>query len=116
MAESFCLLLAVGGDCIDDFETLRDDVGLADTVGYELPSPTRAKEYLYAYDEGMELTKSEAAQRPHCLTSAPCTTITDVNASYFWGTTIEANLRFLCGKRANLRLTDSTGKPYGIRA
>ena len=63
MAESFCLLLAVGGDCIDDFEALRDDVGLSDMVGYELPSPTRAKEYLYAYDEGMELTESEAAQQ-----------------------------------------------------
>jgi len=41
MAESFCLLLAAGGDHIDDLEALRDDEGLAELVGYELPSPTR---------------------------------------------------------------------------
>ncbi len=63
MAESFCLLLAAGGECIDDFETLRDDVGLSDMVGYELPSPTRAKEYLYAFDQGMGLSAAQAAQQ-----------------------------------------------------
>ena len=63
MAESFCLLLAAGGECIDDFESLRDDVGLSDMVGYELPSPTRAKEYLYAFDEGMELSAAQGAQQ-----------------------------------------------------
>jgi len=63
MAESFCLLLAAGGECIDDFETLRDDGGLSELVGYELPSPTRAKEYLYAFDEGMRGPKAESAQQ-----------------------------------------------------
>jgi hypothetical protein len=63
MAESFCLLLAAGGEHIDDFQILRDDEGLAELVGYEPPSPTRAKEYLYAFDEGMELPGAERAQQ-----------------------------------------------------
>lgn len=63
MAESFCLLLAAGGDHIDDLEALRDDEGLAELVGYELPSPTRAKEYLYAFDEGMGLERTDDAQQ-----------------------------------------------------
>lgn len=63
MAESFCLLLAAGGEHIDDFQILRDDEGLAELVGYEMPSPTRAKEYLYAFDEGMELSRTEQAQQ-----------------------------------------------------
>lgn len=63
MAESFCLLLAAGGEHIDDFQILRDDEGLAELVGYELPSPTRAKEYLYAFDEGMGLSRGRKAQQ-----------------------------------------------------
>jgi hypothetical protein len=63
MAESFCLLLAAGGEHVEDFETLRDDDGLAELVGYELPSPTRAKEYLYAFDEGMKPRGGEGAQQ-----------------------------------------------------
>jgi len=55
MAESICVLLAAGGEHIDDFEALRQDEGLGALLGYEVPSPTRAKEYLYAFDEGMEL-------------------------------------------------------------
>lgn len=55
MAESVCVLLAAGGEHIDDFEALRQDKGLGELLGYEVPSPTRAKEYLYAFEEGMEL-------------------------------------------------------------
>jgi hypothetical protein len=63
MAESFCLLLAAGGEHIDNFQILRGDEGLAELVGYEMPSPKRAKEYLYAFDEGMELSRTEQAQQ-----------------------------------------------------
>ena len=52
LAESSCLLLAAGGEHFDDFETLCGDEGLAEPIGHELPSPTRAKEYLYAFHDG----------------------------------------------------------------
>jgi hypothetical protein len=63
MAESFCLLLAAGGDHLEDFETLRDDEGLSELLGYELPSPTRAKEYLYAFEDGMSRPQGDQAQQ-----------------------------------------------------
>ena len=52
LAESFCLLLAAGGEHFDDFEALCGDEGLAELIGHELPSPSRAKEYLYAFHDG----------------------------------------------------------------
>src|SRR5512134_3582800 len=37
--ESFLVLNALGGECLEDFERLREDVGLAEMLGHELPSP-----------------------------------------------------------------------------
>src|SRR3989304_4416398 len=43
--ESFVLLSALGGECIDDFDVLRSDQGLAAMLGYPLtagsPAPQR---------------------------------------------------------------------------
>lgn len=39
MVESFVILDAAGGECTDDFERLRQDPGLAEMAGHELPSP-----------------------------------------------------------------------------
>ena len=61
LAESFCLLLAAGGDHIEDFEALGDDEGLAEMVGHAMPSVTRAKEYLYAFDDAMAQQEQEAS-------------------------------------------------------
>lgn len=46
--ESFLLLLAGGGDCVDDFEALRQDTVFAEMVGHGFPSPTVAWEFLGA--------------------------------------------------------------------
>lgn len=45
MVESFLLLLTGGGDCVDDFEALREDVDLSAMVGHGFPSPTAAWEF-----------------------------------------------------------------------
>lgn len=45
--ESFVLLNGVGGDCLDDFEQLRADGGLASMPGHEQPSPGAARNFLY---------------------------------------------------------------------
>src|SRR5260370_38270079 len=37
--ESFVLLIAAGGECLDDFERLRADPGLVLLIGHEVTSP-----------------------------------------------------------------------------
>jgi len=59
--ESFVILNAAGGEYVDDFERLRQDPGLAEMIGHELPSPSAALQFLYAFHEDAKIT--EAAQR-----------------------------------------------------
>lgn len=46
MVESLVLLSALGGECPDDLEKLRQDQGLEAMVGYELPAPSTARGWL----------------------------------------------------------------------
>jgi hypothetical protein len=58
--ESFLVLNAVGGDCLEDFDPLREDAGLAEMLGHAVPSAEAARKFLYPFhDEG----KIEQAQR-----------------------------------------------------
>lgn len=44
--ESFVLLSALGGDCLDDFDGLRRDRGMAALLGYDLPAASTARQWL----------------------------------------------------------------------
>jgi len=46
MVESFMLLSALGGDCIDDMERLRQDKGLEAMLSYRPPAPETARQWL----------------------------------------------------------------------
>jgi len=46
MVESLTLLPALGGECIDDFEKLREDNGLEVLLGYRLPAPSTVRAWL----------------------------------------------------------------------
>ena len=46
MMESFVLLSALGGDCIEDMERLRQDEGLESMLGYRPPAPETARQWL----------------------------------------------------------------------
>lgn len=46
MVESFVLLSALGGECLDDMERLRQDEGLAVLLGYTAPAPETARQWL----------------------------------------------------------------------
>src|SRR3972149_240126 len=46
MVESFVLLSALGGECLDDLEHLRRDMGLAALTGYTLPAASTARQWL----------------------------------------------------------------------
>jgi len=50
--ESVLLLIAAGGDSIDDLDILRADAGLPQLLGFEISSPSRVKDLLYRFDQG----------------------------------------------------------------
>lgn len=49
MVESFVVLLAAGGECLDDFAVLGADAGLAALLEHPLPSPEAARKFLYRF-------------------------------------------------------------------
>jgi hypothetical protein len=58
--ESFLVLNALGGECLEDFDRLREDPGLAEMLGHELPSPEAARKFLYAFHEEERLEQAQA--------------------------------------------------------
>jgi hypothetical protein len=46
LVEAFVLLSALGGECLDDFDGLRRDRGLAALLGYDLPAAAAARQWL----------------------------------------------------------------------
>lgn len=82
MVESFVLLSALGGDCVDDFDGLRRDYGLRALVGYFLPSAPTARQWLDRFHE-----EELVAQRP------------------LQGSFIPPESRWLAGLRAVVRQT-----------
>lgn len=57
--ESFLVLQAVGGECLDDFAVLREDPGLAQMLGYAVPSPEAARKFLYAFHEDEKIAQAQ---------------------------------------------------------
>ena len=58
--ESFLVLNALGGDCLEDFDRLREDAGLAEMLGHELPSPEAARKFLYAFHDEQRIAEAQA--------------------------------------------------------
>jgi len=58
--ESFVILNAAGGECLDDFVRLRQD-GVRGLIGHELPSPEAARKFLYQFHD--EQLIEQAQQR-----------------------------------------------------
>lgn len=61
MVESFVLLSALGGECLDDLDHLRGDQGLAALTGYTLPAASTARQWLDRFHEP-ELLAGRPAQ------------------------------------------------------
>lgn len=51
MVESFVLLSALGGECVDDMKRLRDDEGLAAMLAYRPPAPETARQWLDGFHD-----------------------------------------------------------------
>src|SRR4030042_505550 len=58
--ESFVLLSALGGGCIEDMERLRQDQGLTAMLGYQIPAAETARQWLDRFhDEGLMAAKPQ---------------------------------------------------------
>src|SRR5512138_1636730 len=58
--ESFLVLNALGGDCLEDFDRLREDAGLGEMLGHELLSPEAARKFLYAFHDEERIEQAQA--------------------------------------------------------
>ena len=58
--ESFLVLNALGGECLDDFDRLREDAGLKEMLGHEVPSPEAARKFLYQFHDEEEIVRAQA--------------------------------------------------------
>ena len=67
----------MGGECLDDFDRLRADPGLAELLGHRVPSPEAAWQFLSAFHDeplieaakaarGLEEIGSRVAIKPRC--------------------------------------------------
>jgi len=59
--ESFVILNAAGGDCIEDFEQLRADESLAELIGHEFPSAEAARKFLYQFHDEAKVEEARQA-------------------------------------------------------
>lgn len=51
MVESFILLSALGGECLDDMKRIRTDEGLKEILGYQPPAPETARQWLDSFHD-----------------------------------------------------------------
>ena len=59
MVESFVVLNAVGGECFDDFQRLREDPGLSEMIGHGMPSPEAARQFLYQFHQEEKIEEAK---------------------------------------------------------
>jgi hypothetical protein len=59
MVESFIILNAVGGECFEDFQKLREDLGLSEMIGHGIPSPEAARQFLYQFHEEAKIEEAK---------------------------------------------------------
>jgi Transposase DDE domain group 1 len=71
LVESFVILNAAGGECVDDFRRLRDDRGLVDLIGHDLPSPSAALQFLYAFHEEEKIEEAKQQRLPEQIAYIP---------------------------------------------
>lgn len=58
--ESFLVLNALGGDCLEDFDRLREDDGLGEMLGHDVPSPEAARKFLYQFHDEEKLKQAQS--------------------------------------------------------
>ena len=62
--EALVLLLAAGGDCLDDIAVLQADAGLCRLLGRRLPSADTLRQFLYAFHDSTLIEAAQALRGP----------------------------------------------------
>jgi len=57
--ESFLVLNGVGGDCLEDFDLLREDAGLAEMLGHGIPSAEAARKFLNQFHDPEKIDEAQ---------------------------------------------------------
>lgn len=71
MTESFVILNAVGGECFEDFQRLREDLGLSEMIGHGIPSPEAARKFLYQFHEEEKIEQARQERRGEQIAYIP---------------------------------------------
>jgi hypothetical protein len=69
--ESFVILNAAGGECVEDFERLRQDPGVAEMIGHAVPSPRAALEFLQAFHQEEKIEEAQQRRLPEQIAYIP---------------------------------------------
>ena len=69
--ESFLVLNAIGGDCLEDFDLLREDAGLKEMLGHEVPSSEAARKFLYQFHDEQKIEEAQQALAPGQVSYIP---------------------------------------------
>src|ERR1700726_1290828 len=69
--ESFVILNAAGGECLDDFERLRADPGQGELIGHEVHSPEAARKFLCAFHEEEKIQQAKQRRLPDQIAYIP---------------------------------------------
>lgn len=69
--EALLLLLAAGGDCLDDIRVLQADGGLGRLLGRRLPSADTLRHFLYAFHDDQLLAQAQAQRPPDRVAYIP---------------------------------------------
>jgi hypothetical protein len=69
--ESFLVLNAAGGDCLDDFDQLRADAGLSELLGHAVPSAEAAGKFLYQFHDGEKIEQAQQGLVPGRVSYIP---------------------------------------------
>ncbi len=63
--ESFLVLNAARGDCLEDFDQLRADAGLSELLGHAVPSAEAARKFLYQFHDGEKIEQASRRWQPN---------------------------------------------------
>jgi hypothetical protein len=69
--EALVLLLAAGGDCLDDIAVLQADGGLGRLLGRRLPSADALRHFLYAFHDARLIAQAQAQRPPDRVAYIP---------------------------------------------
>lgn len=84
IVESFVLLSALGGDCVDDMERLREDKGLEAMLGYRPPASETARQWLDKFHDEKLIVERPRQGAFIPLESAPLAGLKEPNRQVIW--------------------------------